>query len=261
MGIGNYTETDIKKCARAFTGWTFEQPIPLYPYGHYHSRFVYNAEDHDDSEKTFLGKTGRFNGEDIVDIIVRQEATARFISRHLYNFFVADEQQVPAWSVTDPRDPEAIATLMQAFRESDARHPLDVAGAVQQRLLQGGPLQPRQGAGRAGGGVIKLAGTYRDVEPGLTAFDGATRVMGQTLMDPPDGRGLAHRQGVDRRRHADRASQLRGQPGQRRHQARPAGHRPADRGVRPPAGTGRGRRQRAWIWSGRSRSSPRRARR
>ena len=98
---------------RAFTGWTFEQPIPLYPYGHYPSRFVYRPEDHDDGEKTFLGETGRFNGEDIIDIIVRQEATARFVSRHLYNFFVADEPQVPAWSVTDPRDPAAIATLVR----------------------------------------------------------------------------------------------------------------------------------------------------
>ena len=77
-------------------------------------------QDHDDSEKTFLGHTGRFNGEDIVGIIVQQPATARFIARHLYNFFVADEPQVPAWSVTPPRDPDAIRTLMRAFLESDA---------------------------------------------------------------------------------------------------------------------------------------------
>ena len=82
MGIGNYTETDIKECARAFTGWTFEQAIPLYPYGHYDSRFVYNEADHDNGEKTFLGVTGNLNGEDIVNIIAQQEATARFVARH-----------------------------------------------------------------------------------------------------------------------------------------------------------------------------------
>src|SRR6266536_5290544 len=60
MGIGNYSETDIKECARAFTGWTFEQPIPLYPFGHFKSHFVYKPEDHDESEKTFLGETGNF---------------------------------------------------------------------------------------------------------------------------------------------------------------------------------------------------------
>ena len=64
MGVGNYTESDIKMAARAFTGWTFTQPIPLYPYGHYAASFVYREEDHDDSEKSFLGETGRFNGED-----------------------------------------------------------------------------------------------------------------------------------------------------------------------------------------------------
>ena len=55
MGIGNYSETDIKNVARAFTGWTFEQPIPLYPYGHYASKFVYKARTTTTGEKTFLG--------------------------------------------------------------------------------------------------------------------------------------------------------------------------------------------------------------
>src|SRR5205807_6350720 len=80
--------------------------------------FVYRPEDHDDSIKTFLGQTGRLNGEDIVDIIVQQPATARFIARHLYNFFVADEPQVPAWSLLPPQDTEAIEVLVRAFQES-----------------------------------------------------------------------------------------------------------------------------------------------
>jgi hypothetical protein len=86
MGVGNYSEQDIKQAARAFTGWTFAQPIPLYPYGYYPTVFEYDPNDHDGSEKAFLGHTGRFNGEDIIDIIVRQPATAKFLSRHLYNF-------------------------------------------------------------------------------------------------------------------------------------------------------------------------------
>ncbi|HCH07635.1 MAG TPA: hypothetical protein DEW32_00350, partial [Dehalococcoidia bacterium] len=48
-------------------------------------RYEYHGEDHDDGEKTFLGETGRFNGEDILDIICRQPATARFIARHMYH--------------------------------------------------------------------------------------------------------------------------------------------------------------------------------
>ena len=63
--------------------------------------------------------TGNFDGEDIIDIIVQQPACHRFIARHLYNFFVADEPQVPAWSHEEPRDPEAVDTLAKAFRESN----------------------------------------------------------------------------------------------------------------------------------------------
>ena len=96
MGIGNYTEKDVFECARAFTGWTNAgRTSKLYLRGTYPWEFEYRPEDHDYTEKTFLGHTGRFNGEDIIDIIVRQPACARFVSRHLYNFFVADEVPGP----------------------------------------------------------------------------------------------------------------------------------------------------------------------
>lgn len=189
MGIGNYTEQDIKECARAFTGWTFEQAIPLYPYGHYDSKFVYNEKDHDNGEKTFLGVTGNLNGEDIVNIIAQQEATARFVSRHLYNFFVADEQQVPAWSVTDPVDPDAIKTLMKAFKDSDADMKAVMRVLFNSDFFKAARFTRVKAPIELVAGVIKLAGTHREVEPGLTAFDGATRVMGQTLMDPPTVEG------------------------------------------------------------------------
>jgi len=64
---------------------------------------VYNAEDHDETEKEFLGHKGNFNGEDIIDIVVQQPACATFICRHLYSFFVADEPQVPSWKSSRPR--------------------------------------------------------------------------------------------------------------------------------------------------------------
>ena len=61
---------------------------------------------------------GHFNGDDIIDIIVQQPACARFICRHLYNFFVADEPQVPAWPLEPPRDQKAIDTLAEVFRDA-----------------------------------------------------------------------------------------------------------------------------------------------
>ena len=68
--------------------------------------------------KTFLGETGHFNGEDIVDIIVKQPATARFLSRHLYSYFIADDAQVPSWMDTPPQDPETIKMLEDEYFRS-----------------------------------------------------------------------------------------------------------------------------------------------
>src|SRR5207248_4450721 len=118
LGAGNYTETDVRECSRAFTGWTFETKIPRAPYGRFPWKFEYRPEDHDDGEKVFLGHKGRFNGEDIIDIVVQQPACATFICRHLYNFFVADEPQVPSWKIEPPQDPQAMAAMTKAFRES-----------------------------------------------------------------------------------------------------------------------------------------------
>ena len=99
MGIGNYTEADVKACARAFTGWTIANQDymsirasrdSIWPHGRLDWQFVYRPEDHDDTEKTFLGHTGRFNGEDVIDIICEHPATAWFVASQLYTFFVSD---------------------------------------------------------------------------------------------------------------------------------------------------------------------------
>ena len=127
MGVGNYTEQDIKEGARAFTGWTIgnreymelrSQRDSDWPYGRISWHFEYKPDDHDDGEKEFLGQRGRFNGGDIVNIICQQQATARFISRHLYSYFVADEAPVPQWPNTPPGDEQAIEQLSQAYFDS-----------------------------------------------------------------------------------------------------------------------------------------------
>lgn len=81
MGRGNYTETDVKEGARAFTGWGFNLK----------GEFVNRPFQHDNGTKTFLGKTGKFDGDDIIDIILEQKATAQFITRKIYKFFINDE--------------------------------------------------------------------------------------------------------------------------------------------------------------------------
>ena len=78
MGRGNYTETDIKEAARAFTGWSF---LP-------NGTFFERPRLHDYGEKTFLGKTGNFDGNDILKIILEQKTTAKYIAKKMYQFFV-----------------------------------------------------------------------------------------------------------------------------------------------------------------------------
>lgn len=78
MGRGNYTETDIKELARAFTGWGYDKE----------GSFSERPKQHDTETKTFLGKTGNFNGDDVLNIILEQKVTAKFITTKIYKFFV-----------------------------------------------------------------------------------------------------------------------------------------------------------------------------
>lgn len=80
MGRGNYTEKDIKEAARAFTGWTAERS----------GEFTFRENFHDDGRKTILGKTGNFSGDDVLNIILGNKQTAKFITQKIYSFFVND---------------------------------------------------------------------------------------------------------------------------------------------------------------------------
>ena len=128
MGVGNYTEEDVKECARAFTGWTIvngdyidaqASKCSFQPYGRYAWQFQYLPEDHDDGEKEFLGEKGNFTGEDIVQIICKQDATATFISRHICNFFLADEVPVTQWPYVEPNNPKLIEKLKKVYFETN----------------------------------------------------------------------------------------------------------------------------------------------
>ena len=98
MGEGNYTEYDIKEAARAFTGWTVNRS----------GKYEFVEEEHDFGEKTFMGKRGNFKGEDIIEIILEQPETSRFIVGKIYRYFVNDQ----------PNE-EIIEILAQDFFKSD----------------------------------------------------------------------------------------------------------------------------------------------
>ena len=189
MGVGNYSEEDIKNAARAFTGWTFGQPIPIYPHGDFVTEFLYREDDHDDSVKTFLGETGRFNGEDIIEIIVRQPAAARFIARHLYNFFVADEPQVPAWNEMPPQDPVAIDALTKAYFDNDGEIRAMLQVLFTSDFFKEARFKRVKSPAELVVGIIKLTGVYRSPEKDIIRLGVATTVMGQELMNPPTVEG------------------------------------------------------------------------
>ena len=206
MGVGNYSEDDIKECARAFTGWTIanreymelrSQRDSDWPYGRISWHFQFNPEDHDDDEKEFLGQRGRFNGEYVIDIICQQEATARFIARHLYSYFVADELPVPEWPYNPPRDPEAIEQLVRAYFDSN----YDIS-AVLRVLFNSGFFRSQdcwytkvKSPVELVAGVLRLTGEFDRPRREILARYSQASFMGQVLNDPPSVEGW--HQGTD----------------------------------------------------------------
>jgi uncharacterized protein (DUF1800 family) len=90
LGIGNYTEKDIREAARAFTGWEIRNGL-----------FFANKNEFDPSEKSVLGQAGKWTGEDIVRICLEQKAAPRYIVRKLYRFLIS-ESETPPLELIDP---------------------------------------------------------------------------------------------------------------------------------------------------------------
>jgi len=112
MGRGNYTETDVREGARAFTGWAYNKQ----------GEFVERKNQHDTGEKTFLGKKGNFSGEDVLHIILEKKETARFITEKIYKFFVnekVDEAKVQELSAIFYQSKYDIRKLMDSIFLSD----------------------------------------------------------------------------------------------------------------------------------------------
>jgi uncharacterized protein (DUF1800 family) len=180
MGIGNYTEDDVKDCARAFTGWGLKNVVRNGPFGANVWEFKFSPELHDYGEKTFLGETGNFDGEDIIKIIVRQPATAQFIAKRLYLFFVSDEpdqaaiDELAAVFLQTGGDIRAVvrALLLSDFFQSEAAYYAKVKSPAEHVV-----------------GLMRLVGDYRFPKFGIAKTADEFRYMGQDLMNPPSVEG------------------------------------------------------------------------
>ena len=192
MGIGNYTEDDVKECARAFTGWTIGNTDYMSvratkdsfsPYGRIAWFFEYRAEDHDDGEKTFLGETGRFNGEDIVDIAVRHPSTARFICTRLFQFFAADE--------VDEEGEQVIEAMTKSYFDSN----YEIRSVLRTLLTSEYFKSEKARLARVKGpveliiGAIRMAGSYREPTLAIEQVSQRSTYMGQAMLNPPSVEG------------------------------------------------------------------------
>ena len=169
MGVGNYTEQDIREASRAFTGWTNDV-----------LEFRLDPATHDDGEKTFLGRTGAFNGDDILDIILDTPVTADYISAKLYRFFVREEL-----------DENTRVALGATFRDAG----YELKPLLRRVFLSRDFYRPAAYATQVKSPVHLVVSTYRKL--GLTAlptipdFGRLTARLGQTLFNPPNVAGWA----------------------------------------------------------------------
>ena len=170
MGPGNYTETDIREGARAFTGWNFRG-----------MDFAFNPEDHDEGEKSFLGRTGPLDGEDVIAVIMEQDATARFVASKLYRYFVRDDL-----------DPALAEELGARLRELD----FEIAPFLAMLFTSRDFYAPASVGTRIKGPVELVVSTYRKLGleelPGVPDFNVVTGSLGQHLLHPPTVAGWSH---------------------------------------------------------------------
>ena len=169
MGVGNYSEKDVRECARAFTGWYFDNLT-----------FKVDPDKHDAGVKTFLGRTGAFDGVDALTIILEQPVTADYLADRIYRFLVRDDLS-PALrrqlgAVLTEHDYEVKPLLTTIFTSKDFYSQASSGGHIK------GPVEHM---------VAMMKHLGADTLPGVPDFNQSTIAMGQHLLNPPSVAGWA----------------------------------------------------------------------
>ena len=169
MGVGNYSEKDIREAARAFTGWNFRN-----------LSFQVNAEQHDDAPKTVLGQTGDFDGAAVIDVILQQPVTAEFLAGKIYRYFVRQD--------LSPQMRKRLGDLLRRER-------YEIAPLMQTIFLSKDFYSPPSYATRVKSPVELVVSTYKKLGvseiPGMPDFNDVTESLGQHLFHPPTVAGWA----------------------------------------------------------------------
>jgi uncharacterized protein (DUF1800 family) len=168
VGIGNYTEQDIRESARAFTGYRIDLTTQQF-------RFAPFQQDH--GTKTFMGRTGNLNGDDIIDVLVSKPACAQFIGRKLWRFFVEDE---PSKEIVDAvgariraHNFEVRPVLRDIFSSTEFYSDRVIGNQIK------GPVQF----------IVQSSKLLDAPLPAPIAAQNAMRQMGQILFAPPNVKG------------------------------------------------------------------------
>ena len=169
MGVGNYSERDVREGARAFTGWYFDNLT-----------FKADPAKHDEGVKTFLGRTGHFDGVDAVKIIFEQPVTAEYLAGKIYRFLVRDELsselRTKLGAVLRGHDYEIKPLLAVIFLSRDFYSQASYGGHIK------GPVEHM---------VAMMKHLDVDELPGVPDFNQSTISMGQHLLNPPSVAGWA----------------------------------------------------------------------
>ena len=189
LGIGNYTEKDVYEASRAFTGWAFDTKVHWLLWGPHLWNYEFHPENHDGTEKDYLGHSGKFDGFDVIDIIVRQPACHVFIARHLYNFFVEDEPQVPAWPIEPPRNPEAIRMICEAFVKNDYEIKPVLRTIFTSEFFKESLYRHVRNPAEVVAGTLRVTGALSEPHPDWEDVALEPMFMGQSLHDPPSVEG------------------------------------------------------------------------
>jgi len=166
LGPGNYTERDIQETARCFTGWEIRN-----------RRFRFNAFQHDDGVKTIFDRTGNFDGDDAVRVILSQAAAPRFVARKLIRYFCTDH----------PVGKDLVEPLAQELRDNGF-----AIAPVVRRILSSRFFYSSASVGQKLRSPVALAvGLLRSLDGtiGMHALAAALRPLGQRLFYPPNVKG------------------------------------------------------------------------
>jgi uncharacterized protein (DUF1800 family) len=166
LGIGNYTEDDVKQGARAFTGWA-----------HDGDDYVFRKFDHDEGTKNFMGYHGNFNGDDIIDILMSQNVCAKFVGTKLFRFFAYEEID---------------ETLADAIGNEFRGGNYELRPLIKMILNSAAFYSPQAIGSQIKCPVQLVLGTVRQMNlimPAENAILGPLNQMGQVPFAPPNVRG------------------------------------------------------------------------